>query len=51
MGVFFLQAAIYMRLSREDGEGESESIQTQRTLLQNEVKSRGWCLIGEYIEM
>lgn len=45
-----MQAAIYMRLSREDGEGESESIQTQRTLLQKEVKSRGWCLIGEYID-
>lgn len=39
-----------MRLSREDGEGESESIQTQRTLLQNEVESRGWCLMGEYID-
>ena len=35
-----MQAAIYMRLSREDGEGESESIQTQRALLQEEVKNR-----------
>ena len=47
MEVFFCRQPFICAFP-EDGEGESESIQTQRALLQEEVKNRGWCLMGEY---
>ena len=45
-----MRAAIYLRLSREDGEKESESIRSQRVLLEKEVRCRKWTLAGEFVD-
>jgi len=44
-------AAIYCRLSRDDGsDSESNSIITQRTMLQQYAKERGFVVYSEYID-
>ena len=49
---FSFKAAIYCRLSKDDEQkGESASIQNQRELLENYVKSRGWSIYDVYIDM
>jgi len=43
--------AIYCRLSKDDGvEYESGSIGTQKAMLTDYVKERGWRLVGEYLD-
>ncbi|HGI4125711.1 TPA: recombinase family protein, partial [Streptococcus agalactiae] len=45
------KAAIYCRLSKDDEQkGESASIQNQKELLENYVKSRGWSIYDVYID-
>ena len=42
---------IYSRLSKDDGaESESASISTQKTILTNYVKERGWRLVKSYVD-
>ena len=49
---FSFKTAIYCRLSKDDEQkGESASIQNQRELLENYVKSRGWSIYDVYIDM
>lgn len=43
--------ALYCRLSQEDMQaGESESIQNQRTILQQYAKEQGLHVVGEYVD-
>lgn len=43
--------ALYLRLSRDDElQGESSSITSQRQLLMQYVRERGWSVAGEYID-
>ncbi len=43
--------ALYMRLSRDDENyGDSVSIETQRTILQQYAKEHGLSVYGEYVE-
>lgn len=45
------RVAIYIRLSREDSKiGESESITNQRQFLMNWVETRGYELVGVYVD-
>ncbi len=46
----FYRVAIYLRLSRDDGNEESQSIQSQRELLTAYVRKQGWFLIDEYVD-
>jgi DNA invertase Pin-like site-specific DNA recombinase len=44
-------AALYLRLSRDDGgDAESNSIQTQRMMLQRYAKEKGFIVYDEYID-
>ena len=44
--------ALYMRLSRDDENyGDSVSIETQRTILQQYAKEQGLHVVGEYVDM
>ena len=44
--------ALYLRLSRDDESyGDSVSIETQRTILQQYAKEHGLHVVGEYVEM
>ncbi len=43
-------AALYMRLSREDGENESASITTQRKMLTAFAKENNFIIYDEYID-
>ena len=44
-----VRAAIYCRLSKDDeGEKESSSIQTQRTLLEQYCSTQGWEVVAVY---
>ena len=44
--------ALYMRLSRDDENyGDSVSIETQRTILQQYAKEQELHVVGEYIDM
>lgn len=43
-------AALYMRLSREDGLRESSSIATQRKMLRAFAKEQGFSVYGEYAD-
>lgn len=44
--------ALYMRLSRDDENyGDSVSIETQRTILQQYAKEQGLHVVGEYVEI
>ena len=43
--------ALYMRLSRDDESyGDSVSIETQRTILQQYAKEQGLHVVGEYVD-
>ena len=44
------RTAVYCRLSREDGNEESQSIQAQKEILVNYVHSQGWKLYDIYID-
>ncbi len=44
------RVAIYMRLSREDGNEESQSIQSQRDILRAYVEKQGWTIVDEYAD-
>lgn len=44
------RTAIYLRLSRDDGNDESQSIQSQRKILIDYVKRQNWMLAGEYVD-
>ena len=43
------RAALYMRLSKDDGRGESVGIESQRLLLKNYAANMGYEVAGEYI--
>lgn len=44
--------ALYMRLSRDDENfGDSVSIETQRTILNQFVRENGLHVVDEYVEM
>lgn len=49
MAVTYL-VGLYLRLSREDGNSESHSIQTQREILTNYVLTQGWHIVDEYAD-
>ena len=43
--------ALYMRLSRDDESyGDSVSIETQRTILQQYAREQGLHVVGEYVD-
>ena len=42
--------AKYLRLSKEDGKAESQSIQTQREMLNKYRKDHGWRVVDEYVD-
>ena len=44
------KVGIYLRLSKEDGKAESQSIQTQREMLTNYVSKQGWNIVDEYVD-
>lgn len=44
------EAGLYMRLSRDDGAGESASISTQRKMLRSYAKEHGFNVYGEYVD-
>ncbi len=44
------RVAIYLRLSRDDGNEESQSIQTQREMLTDYVNENGWKIFDEYVD-
>ena len=44
------KAALYMRLSKDDGTGESASISTQRTMLRSYAARHGFFVYGEYAD-
>jgi DNA invertase Pin-like site-specific DNA recombinase len=43
-------AALYMRLSRDDGIGESASIGTQREMLRSYAQKHGFIIFDEYVD-
>lgn len=45
-----MRAGLYLRLSREDGEGESQSIASQRLLLTSYCARQGIPIGGEYVD-
>ena len=44
------RAAIYLRLSREDGNEESQSISSQKEILTDYVTKQGWNIVDIYID-
>ncbi|MBC8569899.1 recombinase family protein [Zongyangia hominis] len=44
------RAALYLRLSRDDGAGESASIGTQRKILRGYAAEHGFDVYGEYVD-
>ena len=44
------RTAVYCRLSREDGNEESQSIQAQKEILVDYVHNQGWQLYDIYID-
>ena len=44
------RVAIYLRLSRDDGNEESQSIQSQREMLTSYVNEQGWSIYDEYVD-
>ena len=44
------QAALYMRLSKDDGAGESASISTQRSMLKAYAREHGYAVYREYAD-
>ena len=45
-----MRVGLYLRLSREDGEGESQSIQSQRLLLTKFCQQQGFAVAAEYVD-
>ena len=45
-----MRVGLYLRLSREDGEGESQSIQSQRLLLTEFCQQQGFAVAAEYVD-
>ena len=43
-------AGLYMRLSREDGKRESAGIESQRLMLREYAKRKGFLIVGEYVD-
>ena len=43
-------AALYMRLSKDDGKSESRSISSQREILRNFASEKGFLIFDEYID-
>ena len=45
------RTALYLRLSKDDeGTGESSSISTQRSILQDYAKTHGLSIVDEYVD-
>ena len=44
------RVAIYCRLSKDDGNEESQSIQSQREILTEYVNKQGWQIVDYYID-
>ena len=44
------RAGLYMRLSRDDGVGESSSITTQRKILRAYAEEHGFSVYDEYMD-
>ena len=44
------RAALYMRLSREDGNRESAGIESQRLMLRAYAEENGYGIYGEYVD-
>ena len=45
------EAAIYLRLSSADGPAaESDSIQNQRSFLQEWAREQGFCIVREFVD-
>ena len=44
------RTAIYCRLSKEDGNEESQSIQSQKEILTEYVEKQGWKIVDIYID-
>ncbi len=44
------RVALYLRLSRDDGNEESQSIQSQREILTDYVEKHGWYIVDDYID-
>jgi len=44
------RVGIYLRLSRDDGREESQSIQTQREMLTDYALRHGWHVVDEYVD-
>ena len=44
------KAGLYLRLSREDGEGQSESITNQKDFLEKYAIENGYAIVDVYIE-
>ncbi len=44
------RVALYLRLSRDDGNEESQSIQSQREILTNYVEKHNWYIVDEYVD-
>ncbi|MFT8889841.1 MAG: recombinase family protein [Ethanoligenens sp.] len=45
-----IKAALYCRLSSEDGSGESNSITTQKVLLSQYCEQQGFPVMGVYVD-
>ena len=45
-----MKVGLYMRLSRDDGAGESASIENQRTILRAYAKEQGGEIVDEYVD-
>lgn len=50
MGNMKYRAALYMRLSKDDGGAESSSIQSQRSLLLSYAGEHGFPVYNEYVD-
>ena len=44
------KVGFYIRLSRDDGNVESDSIVSQRSLLNQYVKENNYCVVDEYVD-
>ena len=45
-----VRAALYLRLSKDDGNDESQSITNQRDMLTSFVNERGWLVVDYYVD-
>ena len=44
------KVGLYIRLSRDDGNVESDSIVSQRSLLNQYIKENNYCVVEEYVD-